>query len=743
MKYVSKAYREAMSQRNRNKSYMKVSIGMVNQNAQQNSKVEGDDFTYFSNLEKPLNNEEVSKIYATYEQNYFRTDGSMYFLPKTAAGTKYNAGIVTDTLCGTEQPVIEIMFNTAELNDIKGLAIDFGISFPTEFDVETNAGIVRFENAKQIFETETVFSNVRYMKFRAVSMSRGETRFRIQKLTFGMGIVLDDEKIIEATIKSSLSPIAASLPQIDFNVTIENLDKYYSVDNDDSAINFMETGQEIEVHCGYTLNDGTVEWFKEATLNMKSWSADDKKATFTAVDIFEYMQDEYKKGQYHPEGITLYALAESVFIDAGLTRDKYWIDPYLAEITVYNPLPTVTHKECLQLIANAGRSVLMQNENGVILIKSSFVPDVAVSCNNQADYSDITTVLTDAEKYEYASYEQRFFKTDGSQYFKPRGTNYLNAGYVSACISDENGYFTENPIITIDLESEYTFHNMTLMFGSVQPQAFTMRTYNNGTLSKTYFSKNIKERTVISIDFIDIDQIQIEFTRAMPYNRIYLHRILFGEATDYRVTYEDLLKSPVGEKLEKVKEMRILRTIYTRGTELKDLTQEEVAISTKNCEFEFEFNNPVHDLTVELKVNDETVDYGAVVESNASYWCKIVIQNPPVVATTVAMIIHGYEYGITIADKTQKLNNAGTIETWDNPLISSEKLAADLAEWVGEYYAGNIEYDLDFRGDPALDYNDLVYLESRYIDDLIIRLEEVKTKYNGSLSGSLVARRKL
>ena len=50
---------------------------------------------------------------------------------------------------------------------------------------------------------------------------------------------------------------------------------------------------------------------------------------------------------------------------------------------------------------------------------------------------------------------------------------------------------------------------------------------------------------------------------------------------------------------------------------------------------------------------------------------------------------------------------------------------------------------MKYRGDPILDCNDLAYLESRYVDDLMIRLEEVSLKFSGSLSGTLVARRKV
>lgn len=61
---------------------------------------------------------------------------------------------------------------------------------------------------------------------------------------------MDNEKIVSAELKSTLSPISESLPSIDFTVTIENMDRYYNVDNEDSAINYMETGQEMQVYYG-------------------------------------------------------------------------------------------------------------------------------------------------------------------------------------------------------------------------------------------------------------------------------------------------------------------------------------------------------------------------------------------------------------------------------------------------------------------------------------------------------------
>lgn len=746
MQYVSTAYKEAMKQSARNKTYMRISLGLINQAAQTAAEIQSGKFTYFSDLIKPLSSEAVAKVYATYENDFSKVNKSMYFLPRQGSAKNfYNSGIVTEELIGQGRASsVVIKFNTADPLDIKGITLTFGDAFPVRFLVETDEEVSEYENDAVEFNTEDTFNNITFMRITPLEMKNGVARFRIQNILFGIGITFDNEKIVSAELKSTLSPISENLPSIDFSVTIENMDRYYNVDNDDSAINYMETGQEMEVYYGYTLNDGSIEWVKGATLFMQEWSADDKKAKFGAVDIFEYMQDEYKRGEYRPNGITLYDLAEDVFEDAGINQDAYWIDPYLKRVVVYNPLPMIKHKECLQLIANAGRSVVMQNRDGLILLKSSFEPEKAVSANQVAEYGNVECLLSEAPYSEYAAFEKDYAQVGQKQFFMPRDTNFMEVGYVSESISNEEGLFASNPVITLTMETAYTFHNFTLLFGSIQPVEFIITTYNNEKKLKSFQSKSITEKTVVYYDFVDTDKITIEFTKAKPNNRIHLKRILLGSETDYEITYDDLTATPNGIKLEKVKELRVIRTIYAKGTELKDLTCDDTVLAAgEEREFEIEFGNAVHDLKAVCILDDKEQDFGAKVVESSSYWCKVRITKPPTKDTKTVLTIRGYEYGISTSGTSTKLNNTGSIQTWNNPLISSEEDAANLVEWVGEYYKSGNQYELTYRGDPILDYNDLAYLESRYVQDLLVRLEEVGLNFAGSLSGTLVARRKI
>ena len=85
MKKVSNAYKEAMQKKIRERSYISVTLGVVNSDAQNTAKFSGD-YTYWSSKSLPLRNDANYVEYATLEQNYMRVDGSMYFLPRVDNG---------------------------------------------------------------------------------------------------------------------------------------------------------------------------------------------------------------------------------------------------------------------------------------------------------------------------------------------------------------------------------------------------------------------------------------------------------------------------------------------------------------------------------------------------------------------------------------------------------------------------------------------------------------------------------
>lgn len=216
----------------------------------------------------------------------------------------------------------------------------------------------------------------------------------------------------------------------------------------------MESGQRLNVTIGYQLDNGSIEWLQMGSLYVYEWSASDEKATIRAVDVLKFIDDDYYKGQYYENGITLYDLAVLVLTDAGVGNDDYYLDTYLKKVIIHNPLPKVKHKEALQIIANAGRCVLDYDRYGRIRIHSLFQPSMETTSNGTTYYSDIKNVDIQTQKSDFATYEKNRWLADGKMLFLPK-EDVQNTGYVSSAISDENGLFTENPVITRTLEAKY------------------------------------------------------------------------------------------------------------------------------------------------------------------------------------------------------------------------------------------------------------------------------------------------
>lgn len=739
MQTASQAYKEVMRNKYRDPlSYIRVTIGVINQEAQSSAYVpHPENYTYYSNLKWPLDNYQVQELYATCDQDYTAVDGSMYFLPRARADVVLNQGIVSEDLPGS----IEIQFPIRY--DIKGLTVEFGRAYPVDFRIESDNKTVEIAgNATGHFVTEEIFEGATFLRFVPASMANGQSRFRIHQLTMGIGIYFDNRKILSATKKEHISPIMEELPTLDFDMTIENKDRAYDVENEESTVNFLEAGQEVKVLYGQELDNGTVEWLPGATVYLREWSADDEEMSFAATDRFESMDGTYYKGEYRSEGISLYDLAVDVLKDAGVDSRTYWLDNYLKDVSVCNPMPVVSHKEALQLIANAGRCILYQDRSGNIFMKSSFVPDMEAASDNEAYFSHAGAVLDKKAKQSYAMTARDYTDVQPTQYFLPRqetGKAYLNTGYISEAVAGADGTFAVNPAVEISLEARYKCFGLTLEFGRNNPDTVIFHASLAGEPREDYMVSGLTAMTVISHEFPEFDRLVLEFTKGCPYNRVILNNIIFGDSTDYMLEYgHELTKTPKGTQLPKVGELQVVRTFYSQGVEAKELAKETVTVSAADNRYTIYFSAPSYDLS--CTVTEPQAGQTAVIVDSSNYYATVELTG---VTGACEVLITGREYIVTQARVSRRLNPTGRLEQWENPLVSDVVHAADLADWVGDYMRADREYDLQYRGEPRIDANDIAFLENKYVPGLLLRVYDHTLKFNGALSGTIKARREI
>lgn len=670
MKAASTKYKEAMNKMIRDRSYIMMSLGVINNEAQADASCQTNALDIVSahnsifTINTPVNQ------YATCEEDVFKADGSMYFPPETTSQTPLNyTGFITNDLKGG------IVIDFSDTFDIKGLTLDFGEFYPTEFTVATDTGVSNtYTNDSATFTCEDAFDGVKQFTITPISFVKGDNkRLRINYVLMGIGLTFDNNYISSMSLTDENSFIAENLPSLNLECSFFDRDDKFDVDNPNSFLNYLETGQSISLSMGIETEDGSVEYISLPTTYLTTWEKQSNKMSLTSVDMFQFLDSDYLPSQkIHTR--TLYDDAIEVLTAYGLEEDGYTVDSCLKDVTVTNPLPEDTFANLLQMICNAGRCILRQDADGKIKIKANFEhiiepSDIEISVNEQADWSNYKNLLAGSD-YIYADYSQDFYALDDSQYQLPDDTNYLETGFVSKEIADETGLFTNKPTITIKLPSLMDYYGLNLTFGGNPPQQITVKTYeDDAEISSTVFTE-ISKNASLYHEWTYFNKMVITFDKAYPNNRIVLQKLGFGNITDYTVRKEDMTENMT----------------VSYDTQIKTL-------SVKVFTFETDSD------TGEAKEVDDNVYYNYQVSKN------------------------------------------GEQATFENQLISTESHAKDVAEWIGNYYANNIKYNISFRGEPRLDSGDIVFIDSDNSNNLLAEIESATIEFNNSLSGTLDLRR--
>lgn len=679
---VSDLYKETMNKNIRPRSYISVSVGVINHDAQNSSKVDdSSESLYFSNKKLLFGSNAEIKPYLTLDENYILTDGSQYFPPRNDENAQF---LDTGFVCASVGQSVKITFDNPYT--IKGLTIDFGTGFPTRFKVITAHNEYIYDNYDVEFTTTDVFDNTNYIIIKPISMLGGEQRMRINKFLAGIGLVYTNQDVSDSSYSSSISPVADELPAIDFSVTVLDPQNRYNIDDSNSFINFLETKQRVSVAYGVDVGNEQIEWVNKAKLYLDSWESKKGTMTFNAVDYFAFMEDEYVLGN-RIYTRTAYQEAESILADCGMTEDDYILDECLKDITLTNPMPECTHKEALQLIANACRCLLYQNADGKIVLQANFanlldVDNVSIMAENEAEWSKKDNVLDDEEIVEYAELTYNFISLD-NKLFLPKDKNYGHTGYVSSEASNHQGYFANNPKISLILPAAYQFFSMIIDFGGNPPQEMIIRTYYRGSVTNEFVVTEMTNKNDFALDYGRFEKIEFEITKGCPLNRVLVNHIELGDLTDYTVVRDNMFDNPTGYADRKTKDVYV--KIYTFENESRTIKDED--------------GNEIEEIYPK-EIEDEV------------YFQK-------------------------------NINVVGENQYVENPLVSTKEHASMLADWFANHFKNNNEYDVSYRGEPRISAGDIVFFESEIAGILQTEILDERLNFNGALRGDLKLKKAL
>ena len=203
------------------------------------------------------------------------------------------------------------------------------------------------------------------------------------------------------------------------------------------------------------------------------------------------------------------------------------------------------------------------------------------------------------------------------------------------------------------------------------------------------------------------------------------------------VEYDDLYSTPVGTQLDRVKNLTVSRILYSESSTDEELTSDTFIYEGTNVMYYFSDACYGYDAGI---VEGESGQSASIISSGA-YYAEIGLSGVDIGAE-VKISVTGRKYNASKSTCTITVNNRGSDVTWENPLISDYEHCKEVCEWIADYLASGIEYELDYRGEPALDVGDTVFQENKYDPDLKVVVEESHISFNGGISGALRTRRK-
>lgn len=107
------------------------------------------------------------------------------------------------------------------------------------------------------------------------------------------------------------------------------------------------------------------------------------------------------------------------------------------------------------------------------------------------------------------------------------------------------------------------------------------------------------------------------------------------------------------------------------------------------------------------------------------------------------VVVSGIEFNVTEKTVRTRQNDVGIDKTAKSVLIDNEEHAKRQNDWLAEYYNNDVEYTIQYRGEPALDPDDFIYTENKFVEENLIRLAstQIDTSTGMSMTCTLKGRR--
>lgn len=759
MQQVSQAYKDSMRNSTRMPSHMEISYSVISDYAKQQAILADNGHTYYSSLD--IKTDHAENDYITFEPGRWRVGSSSLILPETHSDeTTYNSGFVSHVISDengdfTVYPVISIAFEDEQ--EFYGFTLTFDDAnneYPAHIQIEyvnLDDEIITVDfypnSAEYVCDIQII--DATNVQIRFLNSGLPYRRARLKKIMFGRQLKFTNSEITSASFTSSVDPISTSISNKSLTFSIDNSKQVYNPFNPTGLLRYMEEKQPISVRFGYEISKGNIEWLpSEDMVLLGTPLSTDMETTFSASDIFNSEGRVFYKGLYRPEGITLYDLAVEVLTDAGYEQGDYIIDNHLKSIITKGALPIVTHKECLQIIANAGQCIIFIERTGKIRFEIALEPQVTISDNGHVWFSTPDSAFNDSALPEirYLDFLPGSWPV-GNDALVPlpeKKEEIIRTGFISEEICGEDMTFSKRPKYTLTYSFEYSSYSLPIVFDAILEEYatdFLVNYYSGKTLIDSYHvTGNSSSLYTVEYNVAGMDIIEFVIIKwSKPYRRARITKIGLGRINDYHLKAMDMMGSyPAVDKQSLAKSITVNTYNYAPKPEISEIYKEDIALENTRRRRIRQRENVVmeinHDGAVDLSAS-VSGDLTLVSEQHYTYRSVIVLSG-----TSGELIINGRELVETSTSIINEINSRGEEkEALTNPLITDVENAQLTAEWLGTYFSKRNHMTVSYRGNPELDCYDTIYMETRFEEYVPARIMELGLEFNGAITGTMKA----
>ena len=225
--------------------------------------------------------------------------------------------------------------------------------------------------------------------------------------------------------------------------------------------------------------------------------------------------------------------------------------------------------------------------------------------------------------------------------------------------------------------------------------------------------------------------------------------------SDYSITNEDMLKFPVIQNMTQAKQMNVMYQTITidksltvidgekttqNGTDLVSTHEMYLIDGTYNDEATSSIMTARYNSSALRscfftwqKTNAYDIDYQIVLDANAQITSSDETFDANNVTTQIRPlnIVDGVQtYPTTIVKK-------GEVKNLDNRYVSKFPNSIEVSTFYYNYSVPKNHFSLSFRGEPCLELNDFITVQTEWENDVICRVDSILLTFNGALESTI------